>query len=58
VRKARLIFEFSGRNQMEAYEHGQSAKLLQGRETTVGWIARKTFDAPVVWSFFLDIPIL
>jgi len=26
----------------ETYEHGQSAKLLQGNETTVGWVFGKS----------------
>jgi hypothetical protein len=40
----------------ETYEHGQSAKLLQGNETTVGWISRKNLALRSRRSFFLDIP--
>ena len=39
-----------------AYEHGQSAKLLQGSETTVGWISRNNLAVPVEADCFLDIP--
>ena len=36
----------------ETYEHGQSAKLLQGSETTVGWISRQKPRPPVEAELF------
>src|ERR1700687_962514 len=40
----------------ETYEHGQSAKLLQRSETSVGWISRKQPRLRSRQNFFLDIP--
>ena len=40
----------------ETYEHGQSAKLLQRTETSVGWISRKKSRLRSRQNFFLDIP--
>jgi len=38
-------------------ENGQQAKLLQGNETTVGWISRQNLLAlRPRENFFLDIP--
>jgi len=36
----------------ETYEHRQSAKLLQGSETTVGWISRNNLAVPVEAELF------
>ncbi len=36
----------------ETYEHGQSAKLLQRSETSVGWISRKEISPPVETELF------
>ena len=40
----------------ETYEHGQSAKLLQRSETSVGWISRNKSRLRSRQNFFLDIP--
>jgi hypothetical protein len=40
----------------ETHENGQQAKLLQGNETTVGWISRKKSRLRSRENFFLDIP--
>ena len=40
----------------ETYEHGQSAKLLQRSETSVGWISRNKSRLRSRENFFLDIP--
>jgi hypothetical protein len=41
----------------ETHDNGQQAKLLQGNETTVGWISRNKSQPPVeAGAFFLDIP--
>jgi hypothetical protein len=37
----------------EPYENGQQANLLQGNETTVGWISRNNLSAPVE-SLFIE----
>jgi hypothetical protein len=36
----------------ETHEDGQQAKLLQGNETTVGWISRKKSRPPVEAELF------
>ena len=40
----------------ETHENGQQAKLLQGNDTTVGWISRKKSRIRSRENFFLDIP--
>src|ERR1019366_3499571 len=40
----------------ETHENGQQAKLLQGNDTTVGWISRKKPRIRSRENFFLDIP--
>jgi hypothetical protein len=36
----------------ETHEDGQQTKLLQGNETTVGWISRKKSRLPVEAELF------
>jgi len=36
----------------ETHEDGQQAKILQGNETTVGWISRKKSRPPVEAELF------
>src|ERR1700730_12448033 len=40
----------------ETHENEQQANLLQGSETTVGWISRNSLHSGRGGAFFLDIP--